>query len=243
MPKALGDVLITIVPRCATNVSVASIGHDGKSVMQHRLQGTVVRTAHDLITVSALSALSQQVAVLSLFPHAASISQRQHAATGPHHDHGLQHHLPWSPSVPASDWSPSMHTTSSATSCTPGCACNPLRAYVSSCPLSKCSVDKKHPSQLHHDASVLVDSSVGSTLVLPQSKENCDPLTAGEACGYFISVIADSPVSAASPLYAQAQPTQQASFSIVAKTPYDISLVPCDTSTAPDGKMGAQVFD
>ena len=128
--------------------------------------------------------------------------------------------------------------------CLPGCACNPLQAYVTSCALSKCSVMDKHPSRMHHHSMIEVDSSTGSTLILPQSAANCDPILAGEACGYFVAVTArlDAAYDDDMREWMQSAPPQQASFTILAHTPYDINLVPCDISAAPDGECGLPIL-
>jgi hypothetical protein len=115
----------------------------------------------------------------------------------------------------------------SSTVCLPGCACNKLQVYATSCATSQCTVQHRHPSFMNHNFAAMisaVDEEIGSTLIMPTSGENnCDPLEAGEGCMYFISVIADYNEAPGATMVNQ----HQAEFTITARTPFDIALIPC----------------
>lgn len=113
------------------------------------------------------------------------------------------------------------------TTCYPGCGCDPLRVYVSSCKISQCTETDRKPSELNGQskAHFLVDPAAGSTIFI--SKEDfstraayCDP-TGDEDCMYFVGVTHDLP-------------SVSAVFSVTARTPSDISLIPCDSREYPD---------
>jgi hypothetical protein len=91
----------------------------------------------------------------------------------------------------------------------------------------------RYPSDFKggHIANITVRSETdGSTLSVPTyGSGQCDPLLqpAGGACVYYIGIVANY------------QPwenpeNQVASFNIVARTPYDITLAPCASKASPD---------
>lgn len=112
--------------------------------------------------------------------------------------------------------------------CLPGCECNPLVLYVTSCPVSTCTEVDARPSRLpnQNQAMVSVLPGAGSTLFLDTgpsgSTAYCNPVLAGEDCMYYFSVSTTQYTDVA------------ATFTIVARMPGDISLVPC-SDHSPDG--------
>ena len=121
--------------------------------------------------------------------------------------------------------------------CAPGCSCNPLTVYVSSCTVSRCTELDRKPSDLlgqHKAALTVLPASGGSTLFISSSdleqsngdssasSAYCDPDKAGEDCVYFIAV-------------SHNDDKVPATFTITARTPGDVSLIPCDARTYPDG--------
>jgi hypothetical protein len=127
----------------------------------------------------------------------------------------------------------------SSTTCLPGCECNPLKVFATSCASSKCTLQHRHPSYLSDKLSArldAVDSEIGSTLIMPTSGDgNCDPLEVGEGCMYFIAVIADyNSEQASNPSSSHDRNSNflnqaQAAFTISARTPFDIALIPCSS--------------
>ena len=117
----------------------------------------------------------------------------------------------------------------SSTVCYPGCACNPLQIWADSCAMSSCGISHRHPADLDDSYAAMrsVDPT-GSTLSLStSSSNNCDPLLVGEGCVYFITVTAD---------FVRDSQLPQAAFTISARTPFDIALVPCSSAgNSPDG--------
>jgi hypothetical protein len=112
--------------------------------------------------------------------------------------------------------------------CEPGCACSPLRVYINSCPISRCSELDRKPSELTGQSmlSLSVNPAKGSTVFItpadPVTKSaHCDPTKNGEGCLYFVSVTHD-------------QVDDSAIFTVTARTPSDISLIPCDAREYPD---------
>lgn len=112
--------------------------------------------------------------------------------------------------------------------CEPGCACAPLRVYINSCPISRCSELDRKPSELTGQSmlSLTVNPATGSTIFItpadPLTKRAyCDPMKNGEDCLYFVSVTHD-------------QVDDSAIFTVTARTPSDISLIPCDAREYPD---------
>ena len=125
--------------------------------------------------------------------------------------------------------------------CAPGCDCAPLIAYINSCPLSRCSQVDRKPSELlgQHKIAHIVKAGTGSTIFLSSAGAGgtsslCDPAVVGEDCGYFVAVVA-SPLPSMTPN--SAPRLESAVFTITARTPGDMTLIPCvaaDTG-APDG--------
>lgn len=136
---------------------------------------------------------------------------------------------------------PDSSLTTLGDTCAPGCDCAPLTLYVNSCPISKCTVLDRKPSELvgQHKAVHIVKAG-GSSLVLSATKADgsnsysfCDPAVAKEACAYYISVVA-SPLPSTS-AYVAAK-LESAAFTITARTPGDMILIPCVADGNPDGK-------
>lgn len=126
--------------------------------------------------------------------------------------------------------------------CSPGCDCAPLKVYVNSCPLSKCTQIDRKPSALvgQHKAMQTIKQGSGSTIFLSAASYGtsktstfCDPTVIGEDCGYYVAVVA-SPLSATSKSVAK---LESAAFTITARTPGDIILIPCSNDVYPDGQF------
>jgi hypothetical protein len=119
-------------------------------------------------------------------------------------------------------------------SCQPGCDCETLIVHINSCVLNKCTELEMMPSSLSGQSSF--DFPVGiegtSQFISPKTKSlngksaYCDPLVHSEGCQYFISVERRT-------LTADTENTAS-TFSIVARTPGDLNLIPCIQSS-PDG--------
>lgn len=112
--------------------------------------------------------------------------------------------------------------------CEPGCACAPLRVNVNSCPMSRCTEADRKPSDLpgQFKLSWTVDPATGATIFitaddLATKNAYCDPNKNDEDCLYFVSVSHEKADDAAA-------------FTITARTPSDISLIPCDAREYPD---------
>lgn len=90
-----------------------------------------------------------------------------------------------------------------------------------------------------HKATHVVKAG-GSSLVLSANKADggggsysfCDPTAAGEDCAYFIAVVA-APLPSSSPNVAAR--LESAAFTITARTPGDMILIPCVADGNPDG--------
>jgi len=119
--------------------------------------------------------------------------------------------------------------------CLPGCACNPLVLAVSSCPISKCDPGKRRPSWLpgqHQAVLAAISARSGSSLIISSADEGgayCDPTE--EDCLYFLSV-----ATTTKPLW-----QESATFSVAARTPGDLALIPCDSQVYPDGIKAASL--
>lgn len=121
---------------------------------------------------------------------------------------------------------PACNTT--ITPCAPGCPCNPLTVYVQSCLESSCTVDDMYPSSLsgHHQIAHVADTS-HSTLFIAHDPSNphngfCDPRVHGSnhVCNYYIAVT-------------HKDSEREASFSISASTPKDVTVLPTRSHPAP----------
>jgi hypothetical protein len=114
---------------------------------------------------------------------------------------------------------------SSSPECQPGCDCNPYIIYVNTCASDVCTVNDQFPSNLpgHAQATMTIDSNVGSTLTLSPSDKLCNPFLAKSGCSVYITVIAE---------YHITRPAA-ATFSLVARAPTDVVLIPCASSALP----------
>ena len=132
-------------------------------------------------------------------------------------------------------------TLADAEICSPGCDCAPLKVYVNSCPLSKCTQIDRKPSALvgQHKAMQTIKQGSGSTIFLSAASYStsktttfCDPTVIGEDCGYYVAVVASPlPVTSKSPV----AKLESAAFTITARTPGDVILIPCSNDVYPDG--------
>ena len=119
--------------------------------------------------------------------------------------------------------------------CSLGCDCSPLTIYMNSCPLSDCKLLDRKPSYLdgQHAVSAVVKADGGSSIYLSTALTSegnralCDPSIANQDCMYFIAVAGSHAV------YSY---TDGALFTITARTPDDVTLVPCSNKQSPDGK-------
>lgn len=103
---------------------------------------------------------------------------------------------------------------SSGPHCMPGCDCNPLTLYVSSCPASRCTSDDKYPSYFRK-AGTPITSFSHSVVISPNSftaSTYCDPVANGEACIYYLTVLSK-------------QSTEAVTFSINAEAPGDVGVI------------------
>jgi hypothetical protein len=123
--------------------------------------------------------------------------------------------------------------------CAPGCDCAPLKVYINSCPLSKCSVIDRKPSEYYgqNKFNTVVKQGTGTSVVLSAASQGgyntfCDPAVAGEDCAYFVAVVA-TPLPALTP--SSALRLESAVFTITARTPGDMVLIPCVGEAYPDG--------
>lgn len=109
--------------------------------------------------------------------------------------------------------------------CAPGCLCNPLQVYITSCPMSQCTELHRKPSEYNAQHSIAMTVSAensGSTLFIsPGSSGYCDPVKANEDCAYYVAVT-------------HSDVDTSGSFSITARTAADINLIPCDAINYPD---------
>eukprot|EP01038_Epipyxis_sp_PR26KG_P008213 gene8213-11113_t len=123
--------------------------------------------------------------------------------------------------------------------CPSGCDCNPLILYINSCPISKCTEIDMKPSELknQHQASMIIRATTGSTLFLSSidevtAKPNtafCDPLKAKEDCMYFVGL------SLKNSTFKNGAMVPPATFTVTARTPGDVNLIPCSSVVYPDG--------
>lgn len=125
-------------------------------------------------------------------------------------------------------------TSIQSSSCQPGCDCEELIVHINSCVLNKCTELEMMPSSLYGQSSFdfTVDIRGTSQFISPLTKSlnrksvYCDPLLHVEGCQYFISVerktISENTENIVS------------TFSIVARTPGDLNLIPC-VQSSPDG--------
>jgi hypothetical protein len=122
--------------------------------------------------------------------------------------------------------------------CPPGCPCNPLKVFITSCPRSSCTEKDKRPSEIYgqYKANFLVTAVTGSTMVIsnlnPLSyKAWCDPDAARDDCMFYIAVSHSGSKDVS------------AEFSIAVRTPGDIALIPCAAKDYPDGIKYSEVVD
>ena len=113
---------------------------------------------------------------------------------------------------------------SSVASCQPGCDCNPIDLFITSCPMSQCQASDKFPSYLHnrYKATLQVTSQSMSLILFPENPAYCNPVKHGEPCAYFASVISR-------------QKVENVAFTISVDTPGDVALISCDSTPSPDG--------
>jgi hypothetical protein len=125
--------------------------------------------------------------------------------------------------------------------CVPGCDCAPLTVLVNSCPLSRCTQTDRRPSQIlgQFKTRRQVDAREGVTLFLSSSNGFCDPAVAKEECAYFVAVVA-APLP--SPFPNVPPKLDSAAFSLTARTPGDVILIPCVSVDPPDGACLIIIF-
>eukprot|EP00981_Chlorochromonas_danica_P002257 scaffold437_cov168-Ochromonas_danica.AAC.74 len=126
--------------------------------------------------------------------------------------------------------------------CIPGCPCAPLEVWISSCLSTKCTALHRHPSALpgHHQLNFTVAPDAGTSTVLisrhiaATEAVYCNPRSSegsNEECNYFVSVTHRGDIS------------QSAVFSIAARTPGDVLLVPCMGQLAGDAILARRLDD
>lgn len=106
--------------------------------------------------------------------------------------------------------------------------CNPVNIYISSCSISDCDEVKSHPSPRSISSSnLLVKTNVTSysptTIVIDpiSSPVYCNPNIKHEECIYYLSIVGDT-----------TNMSEISSFSLTARTPGVVTLVPCDERSA-----------
>lgn len=121
--------------------------------------------------------------------------------------------------------------------CPVGCSCNPLMVYITYCPASQCTEKDKKPSEItgQNKVQFVVNSASGTTLSISkfnkQSSAFCDTDGVKDDCIYYVSVSHGG------------SSDDVATFSITARTPGDINLIPCDSKKYPDGIKYSSVDD
>ena len=123
-----------------------------------------------------------------------------------------------------------------ASTCEPGCNCDPLIVYVRSCRKDKCNSINSYPSSLFGQNSLAYTvSQSGSTIFL--SVDTVSTSRAGPVyclptdeipCEYYFAVTRKH-ASGSLDL------THAAQFSITARTPGDVALISCPSTETPDG--------
>lgn len=113
-------------------------------------------------------------------------------------------------------------TRSTSPNCMPGCDCSPLKLFVKSCAQSKCTTKSMFPSSYEgqYDIAMSITSAANTVAITKRDGGHCNPTEAGEPCVYYVSVLT--------------RDTEAAQFSITARTPGDVALIPCDSHPSPD---------